>query len=252
MPSHSIAKSAIKPIFSPLPPPQLFRPKISVFLAFLHSEPYFGRFFERSHSFFCPAKCSLSCPSPFRTRFRAIFRGTAPVFCPEKRSFFLPFSILHPVSDDFSRDRPTLFPPHSPFHRTRPSFRFELSSSLPLLHLPLRIYSLSGNHSPLIFTPPHFLSHSSPLFHLSPQLTNRRAHSRASRAYTYERTHPHVRRFSFIAFTPSPTSRNTLYINALGAKANKKNLHKTHNNLIINELTANRNFICREPHLSPR
>ena len=38
----------------------------------------------------------------------------------------------------------------------------------------------------------------------------------------YERAHPHIRRFSFIAFTPSHTSRNTLYINMLDVKENEK------------------------------
>ena len=136
--------------------------------------------------------------------------------------FFLAIPVSNPIPSEFSRDRSSLFPPRSPFRRTRPSIRFRLSPSLapppsssPHL-LPFR------PSFPLAFTPPHFLSHSSPLFHLSPQLTNKRAHPRASRTYAYERTHPPVRRFSFIAFTPSPTSCNSLYFNALGVKENEK------------------------------
>ena len=49
---------------------------------------------------------------------------------------------------------------------------------------------------------------------------NERTHPRALHAYAYK--HSHVRRFSFIAFTPSPTSCNTLCINMLDVKENEK------------------------------
>ena len=83
---------------------------------------------------------------------------------------------------------------------------------------------------------PHFLSLSSPLFHPPTQLTHERAHPRASRAYAYARTHLHIRRFSFIAFTASPTFRNPLCTNALGVKKNEKkpspNTQPPHNQYI--------------------
>ena len=96
-----------------------------------------------------------------------------------------------------------------PFFVLYPTFIFPLISFPPFIPPPSSLL-------------PHFLSHSSPLFHLPPQLTNERAHPRATRAHAYTRTYPPVRRFSFIAFTASPTLRNPLYINTLGVKKNKK------------------------------
>ena len=81
LPLHSIAKSAVKPIFPPLPHPSFFARNLR-----------FSRF------------------SPFRTRFRAIFRGNALVFCPVKSTFFSSFLVLEPTSSDFSRERPRFFP----------------------------------------------------------------------------------------------------------------------------------------------
>ena len=191
---HSIAKSAVNPIFSPLPHPTFFVPKSPFFLLFSIQNSISGDF-SRDRARFLPSVVhSFSCFPRFKSDFGRFFRGLAPPFS---------FALL------FSQNK-TLFPIRA--------FLF----THPLLHLPLRIYSPSVPHSSLTFTPPHFLLHSSPLFHLSPQLTHKRAHSRALRAYTYERTHPHFRRFSFIAFTPSPTSCNPLYINALGVKKNEK------------------------------
>ena len=103
---------------------------------------------------------------------------------------------------------------------------------------------------------PHFLSHSSPLFRLPPQLTHDRAHPRALRAYAYARIYPHVRRFSFIAFTASPIPRNPLCTNALGVKENEKkpsqNSQSPHNQCINTKhpISSTVNSICHrgEPH----
>ena len=75
---------------------------------------------------------------------------------------------------------------------------------------------------------PHFLSLSSPLFHLPPQLPHERAPPRALRAYAYARTYLHVRKFSFIAFTASHTLRNPLCINALGVKKKQEKAFTKH------------------------
>ena len=96
-----------------------------------------------------------------------------------------------------------------PFFILYPTFIFPLISFPPFIPPPSSLL-------------PHFLSHSSPLFHLPPQLTHERAHPRALRAHAYTRAYPHVRRFSFIAFTASPTLRNPLCTNVLGVKENKK------------------------------
>ena len=91
-------------------------------------------------------------------------------------------------------------------------------------HLPISFDFLSALHSPLpLRSLPHFLSHSSPLFHLSPQLTMQmRAPSRITRVRVRSRTRPPIRSFLFIAFTASPTLRNSLCTNALGVKKNEK------------------------------
>ena len=97
------------------------------------------------------------------------------------------------------------------------AFSFRASLILhSLLHPHRPIYFPSASQSPHpLHSLPHFLSHSSPLFYLPPQLTH-------ERAYTYDRTSPHVRRFSFIAFTASRHHHNSLCINVLGVKENKK------------------------------
>jgi len=193
LPLHHIAKSAVKPIFSPLPHPTFFAPKSPFFALFSVSNPISGDFSRK------------------RSR-----------FCPVKSTFFSSCLVLDQTSDDFSRNisrfslRSPLFAQHECFsdscfpHSSRPAP--PLPPDLP--------------PSPFIPPPssllPHFLSHSSPLFHLSPQLTHERAHPRALRAYAYARTYSHVRRFSFIAFTASHHHHNSLCINPLGVKGNEK------------------------------
>ena len=194
MPLHSIAKSALKPIFSPLPHPTFFAPK----------SPFFPFF-------------------PVLSPFSDDFSMARSRFLPCEAHFFLVFPRFGPTSDDFSRDL-TLYFPCTPLFAQRKYFSDSGFPFLhPLPHLHISIDFLSALHSPppssLL---PHFLSHSSPLFHLPPQLTHERAHPRAIRAYAYARTYPHVRRFSFIAFTASPTLRNPLCTNVLGVKKNEK------------------------------
>ena len=171
---------------------------------------------------------------------------------PRSTVYFLSHSpILNPISGVFSRARHSFQPRTSIFPRfvlyfpiLRAPLReispfiiatllfshsvkaFSLRASLilhALPHLYLQIYFPSASQSPHpLRSLPQFLSLSSPLFHLPPQLTHERAHPRAIRAYAYTRTYPHVRRFSFIAFTASPISHNPLCTNALGVKKNEK------------------------------
>ena len=159
--------------------------------------------------------------SHFESNFRRFFDGYVTLFSPNFN-----FSSLRPVlphtSDTSSRD-PTHYFLRTPFLHSVNAFPIRASLILHALHhLHLPIYAPSVPHPPPFTFLPHFLSHSSPLFHLPPQLTHERAHPRALRAYAYARTSPHVRRFSFIAFTASPTPRNPLYTSALGVKENKK------------------------------
>ncbi len=219
MPLHSIAKSGVKPIFSPPPHPILFDPKSPFFLLFPVSNPISGDF-TREHArflpckvlfflarprfasdfwqfseeplpFFCPAKCSFFAIAPVLNPISGDFSRDCSRFLTCVAHFFLPFPVSNPISGDFSRDRPTLSPPRSPFRRTRPSFRFGLSSSLtpsssssPDL-LPFR------PSSPLPFTPPPLSLAYLPTF---PPLSPINRQTRAPSCVT----HVHVR-----AYTPA-------------------------------------------------
>ena len=114
LPLHNIAKSAVKPIFSPLPHPSFFAPK----------SPFFPLF-------------------PVLNPISGDFSRDRPRFLPCEAHFFLVLPRLNPISSDFSRDRSSLFPSHSPFRIARPPFLFRL-------HLHLRIYSPSAPHSPTL------------------------------------------------------------------------------------------------------
>ena len=177
-------------------------------------------------------KSTFSRFSSFWVRLRTIFRWLAPVF-PRSTIYFLSHSpILNPNSRDFSRARHSFQPRTSIFPRfvlyfpilrallrkispfiiatllflhSLKAFSFHTSLSLP--SSPPSYFqrqSFRPTITPPSSLPPQFPSLSSPLFHLPSQLTHERAHSRAIRAYAYARTSPHVRRFSFIAFTASP------------------------------------------------
>ena len=208
LPPHSMAKSAVKPIFPPLPHPSFFVPKSPFFPLFPVSNPISGDF-SRDRARFLPCEVHFFLVFPrFKSDFERFFEGSLLPF-----SFALPF--LHCVK------------------------AFPIRASLilhALHHLHLPIYSPSVPHPPPSSLLPHFLSLSSPLFHLPPQLPHERAPSRALRAYAYARTYLHVRKFSFIAFTASHTPRNPLCTNALGVKKNKKkpsqNTQSPHNQYI--------------------
>ena len=150
------------------PPPLLFRPIISVFSTFPRSKSVFGRFFEETHSFFAPRSPLFSRLASFWVRLRAIFREIFPTF-----PSALPF--LHSVK----------------------AFSFRASLSLPSSSPSFSNNSLSAPHSPhLLHSLPHFLSHSSPLFHLPPQLTHERTLARNTRVRV--RLHPSTRQEVFV------------------------------------------------------
>ena len=188
-----------------------------------------------------------------------IFRWHVTLFSPETH-FFLAFPCTSPRFGHFFERSHPLFSPHSLFTQREcfsdsafPSFFTSCTTFLfPLISFPPLI------HPALHLLPPLF-SHSSPLFHLPPQLTHERAHPRALRAYAYTRTYPHVRRFSFITFTSSPTLRNPLCTNALGVKENEKRpsqyTQQPHNQYINQNhpilSTMNSIYHRGEPHPSP-
>ena len=168
LPSHSIAKSGVKPIFPPLPHPTFFAPKSPFSPLFSVSNSISGDF-SRKRAYFLPREIH----------------------------FFSFFLVLEPTADDFSRARHSFQPRTSIFPRSvlySPTLRALLREispfifpALPFLHcvkvFPIRLFPLfilcSTFLFPLISFPPlihptlHLLpplfSHSSPLFHSPPQ-----------------------------------------------------------------------------------
>ena len=119
---HSIAKSVVKPIFSPLPHPTFFAPK----------SPFFPLF-------------------PFRTRFRAIFRGIVLVFSRSTVYFLSHSPILNPISSDFSMARHSFQPRTSIFPRFVqyfPILRTLLREISPFI-FPALLFSHSVNTFPI-------------------------------------------------------------------------------------------------------
>ena len=115
MPSHSIAKSALKPIFSPLPHPTFFAPKSPFFPLFPVSNPISGDF-SRARTRFLPCKA----------HFFLVFPRPDPKFW----GFFEEYFAILPPPTAFSIHAPSpftflptffLFPPH--FFNTFPNKR---------------------------------------------------------------------------------------------------------------------------------
>ena len=78
--SDSVAKSAVKPIFSPLPHPSFFTPKSPLFPAFPRFKSVFGRF-SRDRARFLPCEAHFFLVFP---RFGSVFGR----FFEESNSFF--------------------------------------------------------------------------------------------------------------------------------------------------------------------
>ena len=146
------------------------------------------------HSF-QPRNSLFPCFSRYFPKLRALLREISPIIFPA-----LPFS-----------HRVKVFPIRLfPLFILCSTFLFPLISFPPLIHPALHLLP------PLSFS---FLPTFPPL---SPINNANCARPHALRTYAYAPTYPHIRRFSFIAFTSSPTSRNPLYTNALGVKKNEK------------------------------
>ena len=158
---HSIAKSAVKPIFSPLPHPTFFAPKSPFFPLFPVSNPISGTS-SRNCSRFLPCEVHFFLVLPrFGAYFRRFFDGTslfsAPNFnFPRFRALLQensPFIIATLLFSHSVNAFPIRF---FPFFILYPTFLFPLISFPPFIPPPSSLL-------------PHFLSHSSPLFHLPPQ-----------------------------------------------------------------------------------
>ena len=160
-----------------------------------------------------------------------------------RNSLFPCFSLYFPTLRALLREIPTHYFLRAPLFALREGFSDSCFPFSPIFLTFIFQQQSFRPHSPhLLHSLPHFLSLSSPLFHPPPQLTHDRAHPRALRAYAYARTPPHVKRFSFIAFTASPTLRNQLCTNALGVKKNEKKLSQNTQLSQNQHLTTNIRF----------
>ena len=215
MSSHNIAKSAVKPIFSPLPHPTFFAPKSPFFPLFPVLDSISSTF-SRNRSRFLPCEAHFFLVFPrFGSDFGRFFDGTSLFSAPNFN-----FSSLSGTS---SREL-TLYYRHTSLFAQREYFSDSGFPFLhPLPHLPISIDFLSALHSPL---PLHY----SPTFFLIPPhfsifLPNKRTIVRTLAHCARTRTPAHTRTsggFRFFSFTASPTPRNPLCTNALGVKKNEK------------------------------
>ena len=181
MPSHSVAKSVVKPIFSPLPHPTFFTPKSPFFPLFPVLSP-FSDDFSMARPRFLPCEAHFFLVFPRSgSDFGRFFEGTSLFSAPK-----LTFSLLRPVlphaSGTSSRDL-TLYFPRTPLCAQREDFSNSGFPFLhPLPHLHISIDFLSALHSPLPL-------HSLPTFP-SPSPIN--ARTRAPSRTTRVRVHPHI------------------------------------------------------------
>ena len=82
LPSHSIAKSAVNPVFSPLPHPTFFAPKSPFFPLFPVLSPFSGDF-SRARSRFLPCEVHFFLVLPrFGFDFGRLFGKSFPLFPP--------------------------------------------------------------------------------------------------------------------------------------------------------------------------
>ena len=119
-----------------------------------------------------------------------------------RNSLFPCFSLYFPTLRALLREISPIIFSALPFLHSVNAFPIRASLILhALLHLYLPIYSPSVPHPPPSSLPPHFFSHSSPLFHSPPQLKHKRAHI-AHHART--RTPAPTRTSGGFRFFPSP------------------------------------------------
>ena len=227
-----MAKSAVNPIFSPLPHPTFFAPRSPFFPLFPVFSPFSGDF-SRDRARFSPFYRLFSFPfSHFESKFRRFFDVTSLFSAPNFN-----FSSLRPIlphtSGTSSRDL-TLYYRHTslftqcegfsdsrfPFFILYPTFLFPLISFPPFI-------------PPSLFTTPPLSFSFLPTFP-SPSPIN--ARTRAPSRNTRVRVRPHLlaRQEVFVyclhRFT---TPRNPLCTNTLGVKKNEKkpsqNAQQPHN-----------------------
>ena len=164
LPLHSMAKSAVKPIFSPLPHPIFFAPKspffplfpvlsptsddfsmarsrflpceVHFFLVFPRFGSDFGRFFDGSPTFFPHSTVYFLSPSPILNPISGDFSMARHSFQPQLQ-FFLASSYTSPYFGHFFERSHPLFSPHFSFRTARILFRFGFPFLSHLPHLPI-------------------------------------------------------------------------------------------------------------------
>ena len=170
---HSIAKSVVKPVFSPLPHPIFFVPKSPFFPLFPVSNPISGDF-SRDRPRFLPCEAHFFLVLPrFGSDFGRFFERS------------------HPLSS-----------PHFSFRTARILFRFgfPLLSHLPHLHFPL--ISFPPFIPPTLFAPsPNFLLIPP---HFSISLPNKRTIVRTLAHYARTRTPAPTHTSGGFRLLPSP------------------------------------------------
>ena len=265
-----MAKSGVKPIFSPPPHPSFFAPKSPFFPLFPVLSPFSGDF-SRKRTRFLPCEAHFFLVFPrFGANFGRFFEGSSSFFPVLPSISFTILPILNPNSDDFSRERHSFQPRNSLFpcfSRYFPKLRALLREISPIIFLALpfshRVKAFSFR-APSFFTPcTTFISRSTPLPFLiplplrspplsfsflptfpSPSPINARSRALSRTTRVRVRLHIPTRQEVFVyclhRFTHLPQSTVHQHIRCEGKT--RKSLHKIHIHLIINELTIEPRF----------
>ena len=171
-----------------------------------------------------------------------------------RNSLFPCFSLYFPTLRALLREISPIIFLRTPLFALREGFSIRASLILHvLLHLPISFDFLSALHSPLpLRALPHFRSHSSPLFPLSPQEPRTRPPSRITRVRV--RSHTPTRQEVFVFFLHRFThpSQSTVHQRVKGEGKQEKAFTKIHNHLKINTLPQIPDFIHHEFHISAR
>ena len=227
LPLHNIAKSALKPIFSPLPHPTFFAPKSPFFPLFPVLDSISGDF-SRNRSRFLPCEAHFFSSFPILSPTSGDFSMARPRFSPFYRLFSFPFSHFETKSRRFSDVTSLFSTPNFNFSSLRPVLPHtsDISSRDPTLYyrhtslfalrkgffiscFPHSSRPAPPSYFPLISFPsliPPYL-HPSPSFshippHFSISLPNKRTIARTLAHYA--RTPAHTHTSGGFRFFPSP------------------------------------------------
>ena len=277
MPLHSIAKSALKPIFSPPPHPSFFAPKSPFFPLFPVLDSISGTF-SRKRARFPRSTVYFLSHSPILNPISGVFSRARPRFFPFYRLFLFPFSHFESKLRRFCDVTSLFSAPKLTFSLLFPVLPHASGASLRDLTLYYRHISLFAQRegffiscfpfSPIFLTfifqqqsfRPSFTPPSSPPPPLSfsflptlpsPSPINARTHapSRNTRVRVCPHTPTLQEVFVYNLHLFTYPSQSTVNQRVRGEEKTRKNLHKMHNTLTINTLTQIPDFIRRKLHL---